>query len=106
MSRKDRAKQFAPFDALKGLQKALRLKEFEHEIVEKGDVSEENLNKISTIFLNLKKSDVLKIKYYCDGHYFEIKGNCKLEIENNQLVVKGKKIKLDDVYDVNLENSD
>ena len=55
MSRKDRAKQFAPFDALKGLQKALRLKEFEHEIVEKGDVSEENSNKISTIFLNLKK---------------------------------------------------
>lgn len=31
MSREDRAKQFAPFDALKGLQMALRKKEYEHE---------------------------------------------------------------------------
>ena len=31
MPRVDRAKQFAPFDALKGLQDALRVKEFEHE---------------------------------------------------------------------------
>ena len=31
MSRQDRAKQFAPFDALKGLQDALRKKEEENE---------------------------------------------------------------------------
>lgn len=31
MSRQDRAKQFNPFNALKGLQKALRQKEREHE---------------------------------------------------------------------------
>ncbi len=31
MSREDRAKQFAPFDALKGLRVALREKEIEHE---------------------------------------------------------------------------
>ena len=30
MPRKDRAKQFAPFDALKGLQEALKIKEYEH----------------------------------------------------------------------------
>ena len=31
MSREDRAKQFMPFDALKGLQEALREKEIEYE---------------------------------------------------------------------------
>ncbi len=31
MSREDRAKQFVPFDALKGLRVALREKEIEHE---------------------------------------------------------------------------
>jgi len=31
MSRQNRAKQFAPFDALKGLQLSLREKEKEHE---------------------------------------------------------------------------
>ena len=32
-----------PFDALKGLQKALRLKEYEHEKKYKGDLSEEKI---------------------------------------------------------------
>ena len=35
MSPKDRAKQFAPFDALKGLGDALRIKEYENERVQK-----------------------------------------------------------------------
>ena len=38
-SRADRAKQFLPFDALKGLQEALREKEIENE--EKKELSEE-----------------------------------------------------------------
>ena len=49
MPRGERAKQFAPFDALKGLQQALRLKEYEHERVEKGDLSEEDVLRLSTI---------------------------------------------------------
>ena len=39
ISRLDRAKQFMPFDALKGLQEALRSKEIEYE--EKKELSEE-----------------------------------------------------------------
>ena len=31
MSRSDRAKQFAPFDALKGLHETIKIKEYEHE---------------------------------------------------------------------------
>ena len=47
MSRQERAKQFAPFDALKGLHDALRLKEYEHERVQKGDMPEEKAEAIS-----------------------------------------------------------
>ena len=43
MPRGDRARQFAPFDALKGLQQALRLKEYEHDRIEKGDITEEKI---------------------------------------------------------------
>ena len=41
MNRQDRAKQFAPFDALRGLREALAAKEREHEKQERGDVSED-----------------------------------------------------------------
>ena len=40
-----RAKQFLPFDALKGLQEALREKEIEHE--EKIELSEETLSELN-----------------------------------------------------------
>ena len=43
MPRIERARQFAPFDALKGLSEALRIKEYEHDRILKGDLSEEKI---------------------------------------------------------------
>ena len=63
MPRSERAKQFAPFDALKGLHRALRLKEFEHERIEKEDLSDEKISEISEILNNLKFKDKVKIDY-------------------------------------------
>ena len=67
MSRQDRAKQFAPFDALKGLHEALKLKEYEHDRMIKGDIPPEQIEVISKILLELKKNDVIKVKYFYDG---------------------------------------
>lgn len=52
MNRADRAKQFAPFDALKGLQEALREKEEMHEKKENIELLEEAKEEIS--YLNSK----------------------------------------------------
>ena len=49
-----RAKQFLPFDALKGLQEALREKEIEYE--EKKDLSEDTLNELNNKFCLLYTS--------------------------------------------------
>ena len=46
MPRAQRAKQFAPFDALKGLKDAIKLKEYEHEKKLKGELSEEKIVEI------------------------------------------------------------
>ena len=62
ISRLDRAKQFMPFDALKGLQEALRSKEIEYE--EKREISEEEQEKISAQLCLLDMGDNIKIKYY------------------------------------------
>ena len=45
MTTAERAKQFAPFDAMKGLQEALRDREERHSRVERHEISEEQQEK-------------------------------------------------------------
>ncbi len=100
MARKDRAKQFAPFDALKGLQNALRMKEYEHEREIKGDISEEQAKDISDKLLNLKKGDCLAVRYFLDGYYVDVKGKAKIDIEENILIVEETKIPITDIFQI------
>ena len=51
MKREQRAKQFAPFDPLKGLRDALRVKEYEHESIIRGEISEDDTVLISKTFV-------------------------------------------------------
>ena len=56
-----RAKQFLPFDALKGLQEALREKEIEYE--EKKDLSEDTLNELNNKFNQIDNGSFVKITF-------------------------------------------
>ena len=67
-----RAKQFLPFDALKGFSEALREKEIEYE--EKRDLSEESLIELNDKFNQIEKGDYIKIKYYKNGRYIDLEG--------------------------------
>lgn len=89
VSRTNRAKQFLPFDALNGLQEALREKEIECE--EKRELSEETLNDLNDIFNKIEIGDNITIKYYKNRQYIYIKGTVtkidfikkKIQIEND-----------------------
>ena len=67
-----RAKQFLPFDALKGLQEALREKEIEHE--EKIELSEEILAELNNNFNKIEMGSKVRIKFYKNMKYIEISG--------------------------------
>ena len=54
ISRENRARQFLPFDALKGLQEALREKEIE--LDERKELSEESIEELS---------NNLQLHFYC-----------------------------------------
>ena len=95
MPLKDRAKQFMPFDALRGLQDALRLKEYKHERIEMGDLSEETIQEISNTLSSLKKYDSVEIKIYDDGHIKTYSGKVVLKFEENKIIVD------DIVFDLN-----
>lgn len=100
MNRTQRAKQFAPFDALKGLQDALRLKEYQHERVAKGDIQEDKANEISKVLLGLEKNDVVQVTYFADGHSLQSEGKAKIDVEKKIIQIDKTKIKLDDLLDI------
>ena len=104
MSRQMRAKQFAPFDALKGLQNALRIKEYEHERVQKGDIQEEKAKEISDTLIQLEKKDVGIVTYFHYGHEKVCEGLLKLIVEEQALKVGNAKIPLDDVLDIKIKH--
>lgn len=100
MSRADRAKQFAPFDALKGLHEALSVKEYEHERISKGELSEEKANELSKILINLEKDEILTVSYFKEGHNCTISGKSDLDIENKIIKIDKTLINLDDIIDI------
>ena len=102
MSRADRAKHFAPFDALKGLQEALRLKEYKHERLLKADVDEETVNKISDNIKKLEKKSLVKVLYFVDGHYKDYQGKIKIDLINQEVIMETIKIPLCDLMDLDI----
>lgn len=99
-SRISRAKQFLPFDALKGLQEALREKEVEYE--EKKDLSEETLTKLDNIFNGIEKGSKIKIKYYNNHKYNEIEGIVTNidSIRKKVQINKNKNINICDIIEI------
>lgn len=102
MTRENRAKQFKPFDALKGLQEALRMKEYEYERRKKADVSEEELEKMTKIILNVKREDVVQIKYYEDGYYHLVEGKSKVDFIEKSIKIENKIIAFDDIKKIKI----
>ena len=105
MPRSERAKQFEPFDALKGLQKALRLKEYEHDRMVRGDIDDETIDKISKQLQKIKKNDSIYIKYFEDGYYKELKEKVKrIDVNKREVELENKIISFDDIFDLNIIN--
>ena len=93
MPNSERAKQFAPFDALKGLQKALRLKEYEHDRGTKGDLDDETILKISEVLKTIKKNNQIYIKYFENGYYKDGNSTVKnIDVNKKTLSIEDKKI--------------
>ena len=64
MTQAERAKQFAPFDAMKGLQEALRDREERHARVERHDISEEQIEKNSEVHSQVSRGTRVRIECY------------------------------------------
>ena len=100
ISRADRARQFLPFDALKGLNEALRSKEIEYE--DRKDLSEEEEEKISNILLSLESGNNIRVKYYYKRQYILLKGIIKKidPIKKQILFIDENIIQFNDIIEI------
>ena len=102
ISRSDRAKQFQPFDALKGLKEALKEKEKELEKEDRKKLSEEMQEKISEKLKRLEINDNIKVQYYDMGKYKVITNKVKKVDKFNKLMRlnNGVEIKFVNIYNM------
>ncbi len=91
----ERAKQFMPFDALKGFKEALREKE--KIIVDKIDLCEDAIIEINNILINLKVGDIVKVVYFKQNEYIEVTGMIS-KIKNDFFVIVKEKIMYNNIY--------
>ncbi|MDF2843095.1 MAG: hypothetical protein K0R00_1521 [Herbinix sp.] len=96
MDRENRAKQFMPFDALKGLREALAEKE--RIIVPKHDLSEEQKEEINLKLSQVRKKDVITVEFFKNIEYVQLTGMVsQVDNINRILVVVNTKIPFEDI---------
>nr|WP_106788508.1 YolD-like family protein [Massilistercora timonensis] len=99
MSRKERAKQFLPFAALKGYPAALRRKE--KIIVPKVEFSEDYQEQLDGKLRQIRVQDVVTAVYFREGEYLKVTGMVsRIDRTARVLKIVNTKIPFDDLYDV------
>ena len=102
LTREERAKQFMPFDALKGLQEAYRAKELE--IEQRKDLSEESKKILDEKLENLSIGDNICITYYKINKYINKIGQFKMINYRRKCIIfeDTEEIKINDIIDIKL----
>lgn len=101
MTREQRAKQFMPFDAMKGLKEALAEREERRSRVEKREISEEQIEHISTILARIEPGMEVAIEHYRAFHDVVSHGKIqRLDTVYKFIVLSNEKIFFDDIYDI------
>ena len=105
MSIADRAKQFMPFAALKGLEEALSEKE--KVVVEKVELTEDSIEQLNWKVSQLKVRDIATVVYFSKGEYLKVTGMVsRMDPLSRILQIVNTKINLDDIYDMEVQQRD
>jgi len=106
MTREDRAKQFQPFDAMKGLQEALRDREERHSRTERHDISEEQQKRNNEALAMLEKGMFLRVDCHFRCHDVRLQGYItELNLPCRYLALDGRKLPFEDIYALGQNNS-
>ena len=99
MNRRDRAKQFLPFNSLRGYYDLIREKE--KEITPKRELSDYDIEMINNKLLTINKNMMVKVTFYDTDSYKTIEGLVsKIDLNNKYIVIVKTKISFNDISEV------
>lgn len=99
----NRAKQFMPFAALKGLPEALEKKE--KIVVPRPDLTEERMEELDYKMHQVLRGMIVSVTYYEDEECFKKTGMvAKFSPDSRIIQVVEKKISFDAILDIEIEN--
>ncbi len=105
MNRSDRAKQFAPFEALKGLREALKERENRIEKLERAEIAEDKAREIQLELLKVEKGCEIEIDFFNFGSYRRYRGEVSsVDFSLRYLIMENRKIFFDDLYYIKVLN--
>ncbi len=104
MTRSERARQFAPFAALRGFEDMIR--EVERTVKEpKRELTEERAAALSRTVSALKKGDMVRVKYYENEGYTVKEGAVSgIDPALKKLTVVKTRISFEDIYELEAIN--
>ena len=103
-SRVDRARQFASFSALRGLQDLIR--EQNLQVSPKKELSEQDAERLNRIVHRLEKGSMITVRYYTGKGYTTLQGMVsEIDLTMRTLTVVKKKISLDDISHIDIDPS-
>lgn len=95
----DRAKQFMPFSALRGLSEALAAKE--RIVVSKIELSEEMAEELDRKMHLLKRGAIATVIYFHQDEYVKITGMvARIDVTSRLLQIVNTKIDFEDILDI------
>ncbi|MBR6958359.1 MAG: hypothetical protein IKH73_07940 [Erysipelotrichaceae bacterium] len=96
-----RAKQFAPFDALRGFREAISSVNDENSSEERLILSSSQLEELNGVLLSLEKGSHITLKWYHGNRYITISGVFGGFDENlRRISLSGKSLPLDEIDEI------
>lgn len=97
----NRAAQFLPFDALKGLTEELQNRIEKRTRVERHDFTDERKEELSKVLCKIENGSIIRVNFYFKGHYYDVEGEVsKINPIYQYLTIGQRKIFYDDIYDI------
>ena len=97
----ERAKQFAPFAAVTGLDILLREKERENMREQRRILSDERAAEINSALRRLNEGDTCTVTYYNGDGYISVSGTVDImDKKDRSLTISGTAVSFEDIYEI------
>ena len=98
----DRARQFMPFDALKGHKEAIERRQ--RVVTEKKELFEDDINRLTYLLNNIKKGMLVKVVHYDVDAYIVTEGLVSdINLECRYITIVKERIYFDSINDISTD---